>query len=158
METLNYNIRCSLTVLLVFLPLKDLNTLRNHQTTQKSKSEFICLQRVCKGRHQSHGWERWIKAGTRWRTVETDMITGKGTFSDILTNFSSSFSNNRRISIRSLFFLPVHGKNIIWENFKFSWKLAISTPAMEHSKAWIWFTYVHPGTTDEWLWLLFNNF
>ena len=32
------------------------------------------------------------------------MITGKGTFSDILTNFSSSFSNNRRISIRSLFF------------------------------------------------------
>ena len=88
----------------MFLSLKDLNTLRNHQTTQKSKFEFICLQRVCKGRHQSHGWERWIRARTRWRTVETDMITGKGTFSDILTNFSSSFSNNRRISIRSLFF------------------------------------------------------
>ena len=88
----------------MFLSLKDLNTLRNHQTTQKSKFEFICLQRVCKGRHQSHGWERWIKAGTRWRTVETDMITGKGTFSDIITNFSSSFRNNRRISIRSLFF------------------------------------------------------
>ena len=88
----------------MFLSLKDLNTLRNHQTTQKSKFEFICLQRVCKGCHQSHGWERWIKARTRWRTVETDIITGKGTFSDILTNFSSSFSNNRRISIRSLFF------------------------------------------------------
>ena len=32
------------------------------------------------------------------------MITGKGTFSDILKNFSSSSGNNRRISISSLFF------------------------------------------------------
>ena len=44
--------------------------------------------------------------------------TGKGTFSDILTNFSSSFSNNRRISIRSLFFSSCTWKKYYLEKLR----------------------------------------
>ena len=43
------------------------------------------------------------------------MITGKGTFSDILINFSSSSGNNRRISISSLFFFFLYMEKVLFK-------------------------------------------